>query len=355
MKARIVAGAALFGLGAVAVAHGVLTDARVGRLRDLLVEIETAAERVPHSGTRAIEWPGWRVVQRVESGEGRRRLEIVELSAEGKTFRRPPFERRPYLNGLPDILRPGHGQWSRRIKDYGLALRNYDFEVSEGRVVAGRQADVLEIRPRRPGRPAYRVAADASNRFPLAFEVLSGDRRVFSLEYRRIEYCASVPAGSATSPSWPSWLRVERREAPVGALSNLLGCPVWAPARPPWGFELRRSSVVGVRVEIPEEIRSRLPFPVPRLDARVAHLDYTDGIAVLSVVECPAGSELWRLARRFLPAEAAGAGPGKVVARRFVDHAGAACLMEIDKTVVLAAGNVAAGEIEEMLRTFERR
>jgi hypothetical protein len=114
-----------------------------------------------------------------------------------------------------------------------------------------------------------------------------------------------------------------------------------------------------VRFEIPESAReamkSFLPVGLPKVDVPVAHVNYTDGMAVLSVVECPADSELWKFLRRFVPAEGPKQAGGKVVARKFADRRGAAYLMELEGTVVLVAGNVSAEEIEKIIPTFERR
>ncbi len=358
MRIRIVLSALLFALGAGAIAAGVLADARDARLQSLLVEIETAEERIPHAGTRVLEAREWSVVLRVAAEGGRRRVEILEAPGMKAPSGRSANARIPYLAGFPPFLRPGHGQWRRKVKDYGLALRNYEIEVTGRQVVAGREADLLEIRPRRGGRPGYRIAADADNRFPLRFEVLSGGERVFLAGFQDIAYGASVPEGGPARPRWPSWLRVEREEVPFVEVPRRVGYGIWAPARLPAGFELRRSALVRVRVDIPEEMRqglARLLFPIPRLEARVAHFDYTDGIAVLSVVECPAKSELWRVVRRLVGGDGAEGPEGRVVARRFADRGGSAFFLEVGDTAILAAGNVEAGEIEEMIRTLERR
>lgn len=358
MKTRILAAATIFALGAGAIAYGVLADARTARLQALLSEIETAEERVPHSGTRVLQGTDWSVTLRVAAEGGRSRVELVELSGGKKPAARKALAARvPFLANFPEFLKPAHGQWGRKIKDYGLALRNYEIEPAGRVVVAGREADLLEVRARHGGRPGYRVAADAANRFPLRFEVVSEGRRVFSAEFREIEYAAEVPAGSS-APRKPSWLKVGRDEVPFHEVPARVDYGIWAPARLPAGFELRRSALVRVEVDLPEEIRrgmERLPFAIPRLDARVAHFDYTDGIAVLSVVECPAKSELWKLVRGFLGAGAK-EGPGSpVVVRRFADAGGSAFFLEIEDTAILAAGNVAAREIEEMIRTLKRR
>jgi hypothetical protein len=201
------------------------------------------------------------------------------------------------------------------------------------------------------------VAADAANRFPLRFEVVSGGKKAFSAEFREVEYAAGVPAGPAGSRR-PPWLKVAREEVPFHEMPARVDYGIWTPARLPAGFELRRSALVRVEVDLPEEVRrglERFLFPVPRIDARVAHFDYTDGIAVLSVVQCPARSELWRVVRGLLGGGANGDAGSAVVVRRFAEAGGSAFFLETGDTAILAAGNVDAGEIEEMIRTLRRR
>jgi len=358
VKPRVLAAAVLFALGAGAIAYGVLADARGARLQALLSEIETAEERIPHSGTRVLEGTDWSVTLRVAAEGGRSRVELLELSGGKKPSARGPLAGRvPFLASFPEFLKPAHGQWARKVKDYGLALRNYEVVPAGRAVVAGREAELLEVRPRLGGRPGYRVAADAANRFPLRFEVVSGGRRVFVAEFREIEYAAEVSSGPA-GPRRPPWLKVAREEVPFREVPGRVDYGIWAPARLPEGFELRRSALVRVRVDLPEEVRrgmERLPFPIPRIDARVAHFDYTDGIAVLSVVECPARSELWKLVRGLLGGGANEGAGTAVVVRRFADAGGSAFFLETGDTAILAAGNVDAGEIEEMIRTLRRR
>jgi len=76
---------------------------------------------------------------------------------------------------------------------------------------------------------------------------------------------------------------------------------------------------------------------------------------VVAVVECSASTELWKHLKKFLPAAKPVDADGKVVARKFSDRGGSAYLLEVEGTVVLAAGNVDSEEIEAMIRTLERR
>jgi hypothetical protein len=359
MNRRVVLGSVLFALGAGAIAFGVLTDAREARLQSLLAEIESAEERVPHAGTRYVGGPESGVVLRVGCADGRRWVEFVEFTGVAKSAPRPKLARIPYFGGVPVFLRPGHGQWKRRVKDYDLAFRNYDVEIAGRTTVAGRAADVIEARPRRAGRAGYRVAADAETRLPLRFEVLQGDAQVFLAEFRDVSYSVTPPARGFEGRPWPKWLKITPEEHSASEIAAHADYPVWVPARPPEGFELRRSEVVRVEINLPEEsrraMRAFLPFPIPDLDARVAHFDYTDGFAVVSVVECPAKSDLWALVRRFIPDYAPRRMGEKVVAQRFSERGSSAYVLELGDTVALVAGNLPPDEMESMIRTFERR
>ena len=117
---------------------------------------------------------------------------------------------------------------------------------------------------------------------------------------------------------------------------------------------MRGAEIFRVRVEIPEGMKAFLPVGLPKVDVPVVHVNCTDGMAVLSVVECPADSELWKFLSKFVP-DGAKKIDGKVVARKFADRRGAAYLLELEGTVVLVAGNVSAEEIEKIIPTFTRR
>jgi sigma-E factor negative regulatory protein RseB len=363
MKARGVLTSGAFALATAAIAGGVLTDARETRLEALLSEIVRAEERIPYEGTRLFKGTDT-VALRVWSRDGRQRVEF--LGVRDAAARRPvphgPGRSRgprvPYFGGIPIFLRPGHDQWKRKIKDGELTVRNYEVVFAGRETVAGRAADLLELRPRQPGRAGYRIAADAENRFPLSFAVLSGGSRVFEAAFEEIRYNPEfAPRTFDERPRPPGWLAVERTELPPERLSAGAGTAIWTPSRLPRGFELRGAEIVHVRPSVPEAVRqaARTFFPVPKVDVRVAHLNYTDGMSVLSVVQCPAGSELWKFVQRFIPGMGARRENGKVVAQKVSDPRGSAYFLELEDTVVIVAGNIPAPEIEEMIRTFERR
>ncbi len=358
MKAKLPVCVAAFLLTAGAIAWGVLTDARETRLQTVLTSIEAAEENIPYVGTRLMG--GSETVKlRVWSRDGHKRVDFLGVEGGARPAPRPAAARLPFGGGLPVFLRPGHDQWKRKVKDPVLAVRNYDIVTVGREVVAGRECDIVEARARYDGRPSYRVAADITNRFPLRFEVLSGGNRVFETHFAEIQYAPVFPAGAFDERRRPNWLNVSQEEVPVERMGQAAGFSVLRPAQLPKGFELRGSELIRVKAEISKELRDTLkpflPFDVPTLEASVAHFTYTDGLAAVAVVECSASSELWQHLKRFIPAAATVAAGEKVVARKFSDRGGTAYLLELEGTVVLAAGNVAAGEIESMIRTLERR
>jgi hypothetical protein len=372
MRLRTVLCAFAFALAAGAMAWGVYVDSRDARLEALLAEIESAEERIPHVGLREMGGGPETVTLRVWADGERRRVEFAGVQGGKVDPKRPSPPRLPFFKSFPIFLRPGHGQWRRRIKDYGLAVRNYEIVRTGEESVAGRAAEVYEARARHPGRASYRVATDRENRFPLRFEVLTSQGTVFRTEFKEIAYEKPFEKTSWREPAaWPQWVKVEREEVPKSRLSERAGFAVWTPGWVPKGFELKGVELLKIRPQVPEGLReaARKMFPGagPDLEGRVAHLNYTDGFAVLSVVEVSKSSELWKLVRKWLPSSAAAVaaatagkpsrpeGDGKVVAQRFQDRFGAAYVMEIEDTVVLVAGNVSPDVIEPMIRTFERR
>ncbi|HEV3027418.1 MAG TPA: hypothetical protein VG457_07580, partial [Planctomycetota bacterium] len=152
--------------------------------------------------------------------------------------------------------------------------------------------------------------------------------------------------------------QVSQQEVAAERMTEATGFSVLRPSALPRGFELRGSEVLHLKAEISKELRQTLrpflPFPVPSFNAAVAHFTYTDGLAAVALVECSASSELWQHLKKFLPPTDGGKA-GSVVARKFTDRGGTAYLLEHEGTVVLAAGNVAADQIELMIRSLERR
>jgi hypothetical protein len=360
MKPKVAVTGLSFALCAGAIAWGVLSDARTTHLEAYLAEIEGAEDAVPYEGVREMGSGAETVKLRISSRGGQRRIEFLGFRGGVRPVPGKRAPRVPFFGGLPMVFRPGEGQWKKKIKDFELAVRNYDVIPGGRETVAGRVAEVLELRPRHPGRPGYRVSADLENRFPLRFQVLQDSVTVFETRFESISFHPAFGEKTFDEPARrPGWLRVEREEAPLDQLPRRAGYALWLPTVLPPGFEARGAEFLRLGVEIPEEARealkSFLPIGLPKMDVPVAHVNYTDGMAVLSVVECPADSELWKFMKKFIPSDGPSTSGGKIVVRKFADRRGSAYLLELEGTVVLVAGNVAAGEIERIIPTFERR
>jgi negative regulator of sigma E activity len=346
MKVRLPVCVLAFSFTAGAIAWGVLSDSREARLQAFLTSIEAAEDEVPYMGTRIMGGSGPDTVKlRIWSRDGRKRVDFLGFDGTVKTPGRAPGP---------------------------LAVRNYEIAVTGRDFVAGRECEVVEIRARFDGRPSYRVATDVENRFPLRFEVLSTGQRVFETHFADIEYRPFLPEGTFDDRRRMDWLKMSQEEVAADRIGTAAGFHVLRPTYLPKGFELRGSELIRVNAELSKElsetIRPFLPFPIPKLDARVAHLTYTDGLAAVALVECSSTSELWQYLKKFIPPSGAGASategkPGSptagvgrsVIARKLSDRGGSAYLLEVEGTVVLAAGNVASEEIESLIRTLEWR
>lgn len=357
MNTKLPVCVAAFLLTAGAIAWGVLSDVHATNLQAALTSIEAAEEEIPYVGTRILGGAE-QVKLRIWSSNGHKRVDFLGIEGAALPAARPPGPRLPFGHALPLFLRPGHDQWKRKVKDAALAVRNYDIRTGGTETVAGRACDVIEVHARYEGRPSYRVAIDAENRFPLRYEVLSNGRAVFETWFSEIEYRPALPPGTFSERSRPDWLQVSQEEVAADRMTAATGFAVLRPSSLPDGFELRGSEVIHLKAEISKELRETvrpfLPFTVPSFNAAVAHFTYTDGLAAVALVECSASSELWQHLKKFIPSAGAGA-VGSVVARKFTDRGGTAYLLELEGTVVLAAGNVAPDQIELMIRTLERR
>lgn len=360
-KPRVAVTVLFFALCAGAIGWSVFAEARNTRLEALLSAIDAAEDAVPYEGVREMGSGEDAVQLRIASQGGHRRVEFLGFRSGTKPavgIRRAP--KVPFFGGIPLFLRPGEGQGRKKFKDFELAVRNYDVRSAGTETVAGRAAEVIELRARHPGRPSYRIAVDLENRFPLSYRVVDGERTVFETRFQSIRFHPTFGPKAFDEPAArPQWIRVEREEAPVERIARTAGYGLWLPGALPAGFEPRGAELLRVRFEIPEgtreAIKSFLPMGLPSMDRPVIHLNYTDGMAVFSVVECPADSELWKFVKRFVPADGPAMSDGKVVARKFADARGSAYLLELQGTVVLVAGNVAPAELEKIIPTFERR
>lgn len=316
-------------------------------LRALLAEIDAAERDARYIGTRTMtsktgSTTHTTTVKLYVDGD-RRHTEFVATDTQGK---KNPRNKSPYFGGMPSLFRPGK-QAKGRIHDIDLILRNYDVEILGMRREANRDADILHLRSRHEGRPSYVVVADRLTRFPLAFEVRDGSGGLLAeSRFDEIEFGPPFPEGifdGRNTKEGASFIRVtERPVEPVG-LSKQGGFEAWIPRDLPEGFELVEASLTTIEVD-----PRVLPIPV---NVRVLHLLYTDGLALFSVVQFPPDQQVWPQIRAYLPPVQQADG---IVARKFSHPTGTALLIELEKTVVILAGNISGSELETSAQTLIR-
>lgn len=341
---------AIFLLGAGTVAYSFYSADRhrkrhQAEMLSLLRAIDRAEAETRYAGVRttSYEWAGteYRTTLRITRDGDRRKFEVVATDSKGGQ----PVKT-SWLGGLPSSLKPGYGVRGR-FHDPELVLENYDVRVLGRREIAGRSGDVVQILSRHPGRPSYLVVADAETRFPLAFEVRNdAGARILDTRFEEIRFPASFPEGTFPEKKrrgLPSWIRVT--EGPVALETARTGFPVWLPQELPAGFRLVEARTI--RIETTQPILFD-----KKIDIEVLHAAYTDGLALFTIVEISRDNEVWQHIRGWLPEVKSANG---VVARKFTCATGVALLLELEKTVVLLAGNVSSGELEASARSLVRR
>ncbi len=338
-RATVVAGT-LFVLGAGTVGYSVFMERRDAELRILLESIGRAEKETRYAGTRSVSVH--------ENGGVRKR--ILRISSDGSRPRvesvsSEPRERKE-SRGFPSLLRPGHGMRGR-IHDVDLAVKNYEIRIVGRQFVAGREGDIVEIRPRHPGRPSYRIVADRTNRFPLSFEVLSDSGApVLDTRFDSIDFAPEFSEGTfgeRKRHGFPSWIRVTNEPIADERLAERAGFSIWTPRILPAGFELSRTELKRVSTSPPPG------FPMLPMDCRVLHRTYTDGMAILSIVQFASANPAWRIIQTWLPPVK---DSGGIVARKFSHAMGCALLMDLGETVVLLAGNVSGTDVEAGARSL---
>lgn len=253
---------------------------------------------------------------------------------------------------LPGAARAFFGRPPRRFSDLDLLARNYRVMVAGRELVAGRETEVIEVRPHRPGRPSYRLWADVQNRFPLRFEADAPEgRTLFESVYDDIAFSPVFPEGifekSGRENPDPFFKSIGFRKEPCSPseAAGKVKFPVWEPGDLPGGFRRKRCDV----------IRARSPLPVKEGgegEMEGLFLDFTDGAARIALVEFSSGCPLWRMIRPLLPMGSQGGDGRKVFA--FSRSSGTALTMEREGTVLVLAGNLVERELMDMLRGMRR-
>lgn len=257
-----------------------------------------------------------RIVHRVEGTETFERL--VSLDGSGREIVRTADEMHVYLPDRKVVLVEPRSDRGSLINAFptpspGLDAL-YDLQVSAGSRMLGREAKVLDIRPRDRFRYGYRLWLDAQSAMPLRSVVADGSGRIVEgIHFTRLEMPGHI-AASATEASVEAagfqWIRTGRRPATSAAAAT---AAAWRPMKIPPGFRL-----VGSRVQ-----------SVPGVPMPAQHLIFSDGFASVSVFIEP-GS-----AAGPAPPEAASIGSANAFSTRIQGH------------VVTAVGEVPPDTVRE--------
>lgn len=222
-------------------------------------------------------------------------------------FKPPNFIHFAPLEPLPDVrpspqlppgqgLRPKRGHRPRRphreefyrlmpAKKYlELFGRNYEVSLQPDGKIAGRPADLLDIRPKFPPRFGIRLWLDGRNRLILQRQILfyrkeRPPRKIVEIGFREINFSPQFP-DSVLKKAEASVRRMKKMRAvmekrhkrirrfdTLDSLRQALNEPIYVPGWLPRGFDLVSRSLGAEK------------------ERKTIHLHYTDGLLNLSIFE----------------------------------------------------------------------
>lgn len=237
----------------------------------MLARMQRAAQSLDYDGTFVYQHgdriESFRIVHR-GSGAGGVRERLVSLSGVPREIIRNDHEVRCYLPDDKTLLveprRPGARNFPSLLPESFAALNAYyRFRSGRGERVAGRQTQVIAIRPRDGYRFGYRLWTDDDTGLPLKAQLIDDEGRTIE------QYLfTQIAIGKAIADAD---LRSQNPESsPIGQASEALVTPGearWTVARLPSGFSLTARTVRRL---------SALREPAEQLV-------YSDGLAVVSV------------------------------------------------------------------------
>ena len=342
-----------FGVIAGPIAYGLLADAKAVRTRNLLAEMQAAEHDLAFTAVRTAtsfdSGSPVTVVQRVYGAAPmRRKVEFIAVEGVPEEKRAKPTGFSPFMFLVhiqtalagPGLTRPG--SLTARFTDLGLVAKNYEIIAVGREAVAGREADVIDLIPRHPGRAGYRLWADRVNRFPLRFQVVRDGQTLFETSTRSITF-------ERPDVKFPDGARREfidiQREAVTEQDLEALKFHTFLPGELPAGFVRRELTAAHGKV--------------PGMDETMWALSatYTDGVASLMILEFDANNRLWKQVQRWLAGlgDAPPAGEkGKIIAQRISSRGGCAIRMTMDGTEIIASGQVGPGDLERVVRGLKR-
>jgi outer membrane lipoprotein-sorting protein len=200
---------------------------------------------------------------------GRQRIEYLS----------PPLQGRILLDDGRGVywLEPGKRSASiaptgREIERLGLLMRNYQVSTAGTGTVAGRNATILKVTPRRPPGPWRKLWIDRATSVILRTDSYNSDDQFLSSTYvTSVDFNAEVPQSLLQVPVGWSLERVgrdEMRRWSADALSARIGITLREPSYLPPGFVLDGWYLASTGRGMPN-----------------AHARYTDGLNSLSVFQ----------------------------------------------------------------------
>ncbi|MHC4606994.1 MAG: MucB/RseB C-terminal domain-containing protein [Planctomycetota bacterium] len=175
---------------------------------------------------------------------------------------------RPRHRG-PRGPRRGFGRGGPPILDVDLLLENYDVRVEGTETVAGRPCRKIAVRPRFEGRPTCTLWSDEERSLMMKFrsehsafeyESIEFDAVIDDKEFERKKHRSGKPRDS------------HHRSVTLDEAKELVSFPL---ARPEW---------------LPEGFRFHEATYMKRDSFESLHALYTDGLATVSLMECPEGA-----------------------------------------------------------------
>ena len=232
---------------------------------------------------------------------------------EWKEPRAPAQERK-------EMRLPGRRRIFRPVLNSELTVRNYDIDERPPESVAGREARVLDVIPKRPGRPTYRLWIDRALGSALGMEVRNATGTLISRwKFQTFE------EGALEWPGRPKRGRAERL-----TMEKLLAerpLPLWVPQELPSGYAFR-----GARIRT-------------RDDRVIALMAYTDGMNVISVIQRSRPSDGLKLKKLSSPA-------GKPVVHRWRGAGTNILKVRLGETYVTMVGSESPESLTAMVQSM---
>ena len=229
---------------------------------------------------------------------------------EWKTPRIPPAERKP-------MKLPHRQRIDRTVLDAELAAKNHSILEWPRETVAGREARLLDLRPRVAGRPSYRLWIDVALGIALGLESRDAEGNLIT-QWKFESFEPGAPAAAAPEPDDRLNLQTLLAQKPY---------PLWIPASPPEGYEFH-----GARIRTREDRTS-------------VTLAYTDGMNVISVIQRNPTGEPWK-------SEMERSSDGRPVVHRWNWYGTRVLKVRLGDTFVTVVGHESPESLTDMIRTM---